>query len=106
MMVMRCGWQVAIDQRRASFHSAVSYSLIVLPLLIFLVLLSNKLDYNQQPQHFPFSQGTLVALHTTPAPDAAAPFEMSYFVVCMPLYFTFLILICLSFGSRGGNLCN
>jgi len=94
--------EVAADQRRASFHSAVSYSLIVLPLLVFLVLLSNKLDFNSPPT-FPFSPSITVV--TTPSPDQPPAIEMSYFIVCIPLYFTFLILICLSFGSRGGNLC-
>lgn len=28
---------------------------------------------------------------------------MSYFTVCIPLYFMFIILICLSFGSKGNN---
>lgn len=75
--------EVAAEQRRASLHSAVSYSLIVLPLLVFLVLLSNKLD----------------------SANSASPSEMDYFSTCIPLYFTFAILLCLSFGNKGGNLC-
>jgi len=75
--------EVAAEQRRASLHSAISYSLIVLPLLVFLVLLSNKLD----------------------SANSASPSEMDYFSTCIPLYFTFAILICLSFGNKGGNLC-
>ncbi|CAG2162343.1 unnamed protein product [Oppiella nova] len=74
--------EVAAEQRRQSLHSAVSYSLIVLPLLVFLVLLSNKLD----------------SVHTS------SPSQMDYFSTCIPLYFTFAILLCLSFGNKGGNL--
>ena len=29
--------------------------------------------------------------------------QMSYFTVCIPLYFVFIILICLSFGSKSNN---
>lgn len=185
---------IAADTRRASFHSAVSYSLVVLPLMIFLVLLSNKLDYgggpgvygmasahypsgNIPPQHplflfpqglFPQPQSMMVSLSsttsplystttapsinsflnqvtkssnassvlssremTTPGPpmpddptsyapspsspngspaDVVRPASVSaaqwdYFVVCCPLYLAFIILIGLSFGSRGGNMC-
>ena len=78
--------EVAAEQRRASLHSAISYSLIVLPLLIFLVLLSNKLDSSMSPNSSNTSQ-------------------MDYFSTCIPLYFTFAILLCLSFGNKGGNLC-
>ncbi|KAI1291738.1 putative transmembrane protein [Halotydeus destructor] len=94
--------EVAAEQRRASFHSAVSYSLITLPLLLFLVLLSNKLDHNA-PRNFTF--GPIMQLtSSTPAPNLPTQIELSYFVVCLPLYFAFTILIFLSFGSRGGNL--
>jgi hypothetical protein len=79
--------QVASEQRKASLHSAISYSLIVLPLLVFLVLLSNKLDANN------------------PAMPQSHISDMDYFSIGIPLYFTFAILLCLSFGSKGGNLC-
>ncbi|UXI15132.1 cisplatin resistance-associated overexpressed protein [Sarcoptes scabiei] len=36
--------EVSIEQRKASFYSAVTYTLIVFPLLVFFVLLSSKLD--------------------------------------------------------------
>lgn len=75
--------EVGVEQRRASLHSAISYSLIVLPLLVFLVLLSNKLD----------------------SANSANPSEVDFFSTCIPLYFTFAILLCLSFGNKGGNLC-
>lgn len=128
---------IAADTRRASFHSAVSYSLVVLPLMIFLVLLSNKLDYSPNashgisshslpPQHpfFLFPQGlfptpvssthftatstpTPFSLPTSPQPTNAPPqavaAQLSYFAISCPLYLAFLILICLSFGGRGGN---
>ncbi|KAH9417383.1 hypothetical protein DERP_007381 [Dermatophagoides pteronyssinus] len=31
-------------------------------------------------------------------------FDMDYFSICIPLYFTLSILICMSFSSKGGNL--
>ncbi|GIY84482.1 transmembrane protein 185A [Caerostris extrusa] len=68
--------EVGIEQRRTSMHSAVSYSVIVVPLLIFLVLLSNKLDSES---------------------------SLTYAATCIPLYFTFIVLIFLAFGSKGGN---
>lgn len=68
--------EVSPEQRRTSLHSAVSYSMIVGPLLVFLVLLSNKLDTED---------------------------SLGYTETCTPLYFTFLVLIFLSFGSKGGN---
>ncbi|XP_023230209.1 transmembrane protein 185A-like [Centruroides sculpturatus] len=68
--------EVGPEQRRTSIHSAISYSMIVVPLLIFLVLLSNKLDRGS---------------------------SLSYTATCIPLFFTFVVLILLSFGSKGGN---
>ncbi|GFY75669.1 transmembrane protein 185A [Trichonephila inaurata madagascariensis] len=68
--------EVSAEQRRTSMHSAVSYSIIVIPLLIYLVLLSNKLDRES---------------------------SLTYAATCIPLYFTFIVLIFLAFGSKGGN---
>ncbi|RWS30111.1 hypothetical protein B4U80_01613 [Leptotrombidium deliense] len=87
--------EVAVEQRKASLHSAISYSLIVVPLLVFLVLLSNKLDAGSV---YNMSQ---LNIHPSPTAIQNNPVEMNYFMVCIPLYFTFVILICLSFGSRG-----
>lgn len=68
--------EVSAEQRRTSMHSAISYSVIVVPLLIFMVLLSNKLDSES---------------------------NLTYTATCIPLYFTFVVLILLAFGSKGGN---
>ena len=151
--------EIAVDQRRASFNSAISYSLVVLPLVVFLVLLANKLDHNLHPHQqsmtlsshtFSFPQSIFqsnappsqhavnIGLHAAPAgrlsslpssssisspphqvhglphtpalhnsapPAQSVAAQISYFTVCCPLYLAFMILICLSFGSRGGNLC-
>ena len=68
------------EQRQASIHSASSSSLIFLPMLIFIILLTSKLD---SPPNVP-----------TPG----------YFITCMPLFVTLMILIRLSFGSKPGSL--
>jgi len=64
------------DQRRSSTNSALGYSFLVVPLLVFLVLLTNKLDKTIQ---------------------------ITYFAATSPLFLTFFTLIITSFGSRGGN---
>jgi len=64
------------EQRRTSTNSALGYSFLVIPLLVFLVLITNKLD------------GTV---------------QISYFAACAPLFLTFFTLIIASFGARGGN---
>ena len=58
-----------------------AYSVLVVPLLVFLVLLTNKLD----------------------SLDRDKSVQIRYFSVCSPLYLTFFTLIVASFGSRGGN---
>lgn len=64
------------EQRRTSTNSALGYSFLVIPLLVFLVLITNKLD------------GTV---------------EMKFFAACAPLFLTFFTLMIASFGARGGN---
>ena len=68
--------EVNAEQRRTSTNSALGYSFLVVPLLVFLVLLTNKLD------------GSI---------------RVSYFSACAPLFLTFFTLTVTSFGSRGGN---
>ena len=65
---------VNADQRRSSTNSALGYSFLVVPLLVFLVLVTNKLDQTV---------------------------KISYFAATSPLFLTFLTLIITSFGSRG-----
>jgi len=67
---------VNADQRRSSTNSALGYSFLVVPLLVFLVLLTNKLDKTV---------------------------KISYFAATSPLFLTFFTLIITSFGTRGGN---
>lgn len=97
--------EVAVEQRRASLHSALSYSLIVVPLLVFLILLSSKLDSSNHQNKQSATTSTTSPQLSTSFSNIENPSQMPYFAVCVPLYFTFVILICLSFGSRGGNLC-
>lgn len=72
--------EAGTEQRRASIQSASTSSMIFLPILMFIVLLTSKLD---SPPHV-----------ITP----------SYFITCMPLFLTLMILIRLSFGSKSGSL--
>ncbi|OTF81718.1 transmembrane protein 185A-like protein, partial [Euroglyphus maynei] len=168
--------EVSVEQRKASFYSAIAYILVVLPLLVFFVLLSSKLDskefrangllgnggnggghfYNtgllgEPPSttygtfnmihiysHVPHNdnddglsnvvtmgtnivqQPTIDQIHqihhhhhqplkmlSTQSPFfvSAYSFDMDYFSIGIPLYFTLSILICMSFSSKGGNLC-
>lgn len=69
--------EVNAEQRRTSTNSALGYSFLVIPMLVFLVLLTNKLDGNV---------------------------SMFYFSACAPLFLTFFTLIMASFGSRGGEI--
>ena len=86
--------EVNAEQRRSSTNSALGmpkslessvliksfqfsgYSFLVIPMLVFLVLITNKLDSNV---------------------------NMYYFSACAPLFLTFFTLIMVSFGSRGGK---
>ncbi|KAJ8939329.1 hypothetical protein NQ318_005690 [Aromia moschata] len=63
--------EVNAQQRRSSFHSA-----LVIPILIFQVLLANKLDDD---------------------------IRMSYIAVVSPLFISFVTLILMSFSAKGGN---
>lgn len=68
--------EVNPEQKRTSVNSAVAYSFLVVPMLIFQVLLANKLDGDTM---------------------------WSYLATVSPLFVTFLTLICMAFGSKGGN---
>lgn len=72
--------EAELDQRRASLHSASSSSLIFLPILMFLILLTSKLDS---------------------PPNVPAP---SYTFTFLPLYFALMTLVRKSFGSKSGSL--
>jgi len=64
------------EQRRTSTNSALGYSFLVIPLLVFLVLITNYMDETV---------------------------NISCFAACAPLFLTFFTLIIASFGARGGN---
>lgn len=68
--------EVNAEQRRTSTNYALGYSFLVIPLLVFLVLLTNKLD---------------------------GAIRISFFTACAPLFLTFFTLVITSFGSRGGG---
>ncbi|XP_064636803.1 transmembrane protein 185B-like isoform X2 [Lineus longissimus] len=64
------------EQRRGNVYTAVGYTFLVVPLLIFVVLLANRLDGDT---HF------------------------LYIAITSPLFISLLTLISMSFGSKGGN---
>nr|XP_022920426.1 transmembrane protein 185B isoform X2 [Onthophagus taurus] len=68
--------EVNVQQRRASLQTAVSYTFLVIPILIFMVLLANKLDND---------------------------IEITYIGVAIPLFVSFATLILMSFNAKGGN---
>ncbi|KAK3105125.1 hypothetical protein FSP39_017680 [Pinctada imbricata] len=63
-------------QSRGNVSTAIGYSCLVVPLLIFEVLLANRLDGDN---HF------------------------KYTAITVPLFVSLITLICLSFGAKGGN---
>lgn len=68
--------EVNPQQRRTSFNSALGYTFLVIPILIFQVLLANKLDED---------------------------ISLSYVGVVSPLFLSYCTLILMSFGAKGGN---
>ncbi|KAG5325453.1 T185B protein, partial [Pseudoatta argentina] len=68
--------QINARQRRTSLHSAVAYTFLVVPILVFQVLLANKLD---------------------------GDISINYITVAMPLLLSHMTLIFMSFGAKGGN---
>ncbi|KAL1501495.1 hypothetical protein ABEB36_006806 [Hypothenemus hampei] len=64
------------QQKRSSFQSAVGYTFLVIPVLIFQVLLANKLDED---------------------------IRMSFIAVVSPLFVSFTTLILMSFSAKGAN---
>nr|AEE62959.1 unknown [Dendroctonus ponderosae] len=68
--------EVNAQQRRSSFQSALGYTFLVIPVLIFQVLLANKLDED---------------------------IRMSFIAVVSPLFVSFVTLILMSFSAKGAN---
>lgn len=71
--------EVSQTQRRTAINSAIGNSLTVIPILVYQVLLADKLD------------GDLRSL--------------KYSIVSIPLFIGLFSLILLSFNSKGGNKC-
>ncbi|KAL6433459.1 hypothetical protein ACFW04_006531 [Cataglyphis niger] len=68
--------QINARQRRTSLNSALAYTFLVVPILVFQVLLANKLD---------------------------GDISINYTTVAMPLLVSHITLIFMSFGAKGGN---
>uniref|UniRef100_T1IRI0 Transmembrane protein 185A n=1 Tax=Strigamia maritima TaxID=126957 RepID=T1IRI0_STRMM len=65
------------EHRRTSVNSAVAYSFLVVPMLVAEVLVANKLDGD--------------------------PKALSFVASISPMFLSYLSLICMAFGSKGGN---
>ncbi|CAH2007497.1 unnamed protein product [Acanthoscelides obtectus] len=68
--------EVNAQQRRSSINSALGYWFLVIPILVFQVLLADKLDDD---------------------------IRISYIAVVSPLFVSFTTLILMSFSAKGGN---
>ncbi|XP_044738918.1 transmembrane protein 185B [Chrysoperla carnea] len=68
--------EVNAQQRRSSFNSALGYTFLVIPILIFQVLLTNRLD---------------------------GEISINYITVVSPLFVSFFTLILMSFNAKGCN---
>lgn len=68
--------EIIRDQRRGNMTTAIGYSLLVIPMLIFEILLANRLDGDN---HF------------------------KYTAITVPLFISLFTLMALSFGAKGGN---
>ncbi|KAK4877902.1 hypothetical protein RN001_010408 [Aquatica leii] len=68
--------EVNMQQRKSSFLSALGYTFLVIPILIFQVLLANKLD---------------------------GDIKISHIAVAGPLFISFITLIIMSFNAKSGN---
>ncbi|KHJ46343.1 hypothetical protein D918_03396 [Trichuris suis] len=64
------------EYRRQHVYSAIAYAFLVIPFLIFIILLSNRLDGDSR---------------------------LSYLLICSPLYISLMCLLFMTCGSRGGN---
>ncbi|VDN92716.1 unnamed protein product [Brugia pahangi] len=72
------------SQRRQHVYSALCHTLLVIPVLVFLLLLTGKLDAISWSDDEPVSQ-------------------IAFIIVCAPLDLALFCLILMSFGARGGN---
>uniref|UniRef100_A0A0R3RS55 Transmembrane protein 185B n=1 Tax=Elaeophora elaphi TaxID=1147741 RepID=A0A0R3RS55_9BILA len=72
------------SQRRQHLYSALCHTLLVIPILVFLLLLTGKLDAVSWSDDEPISQ-------------------IAFIIVCAPLDLALLCLVLMSFGARGGN---
>uniref|UniRef100_A0A0N5A9F8 J domain-containing protein n=1 Tax=Syphacia muris TaxID=451379 RepID=A0A0N5A9F8_9BILA len=82
-MVLSRSVHIMASQRRQHLFSTICHTILVAPILIFLLLLTSKLDHIEW--------------------DDSGSTSLSYFVVCLPLTVSLLCLIFMSLSSRGGN---
>lgn len=83
-LVLTRSVQMLPSQRRQHLYSALCHTLLVIPILIFLLLLTAKLDAISWSYNGPFSQIAFTSIF--------APLDLALFC-----------LVLMSFGARGGN---
>jgi uncharacterized membrane protein len=87
------------DRRRQHMWSAVAYTLLVVPLLVFLVCATRAGAHTRMLQVLLTGKLDAVAMG-----DPAAS-RLPYVIVCTPLYVSLACLLLLACGARGGNQC-
>lgn len=85
------------QQRRSSFQSALGYTFLVIPILIFQVGEHFLLKFQTNFDKFAFQ----VLL----ANKLDGDIRLSYTAVVSPLFISFVTLILMSFSAKGGNKC-
>jgi hypothetical protein len=86
--------EVNAQQRRSSFKSALGYTFLVIPILIFQV----SDEYRTVPT-------LLCNFQVLLANKLDEEIRMSYTAVVSPLFISFTTLILMSFSAKGGNRC-
>lgn len=90
--------EVNAQQRRSSFHSALGYTFLVIPILIFQVsirILRHKIPISND----------FIAFQVLLANKLDEDIRMSFTAVVSPLFISFITLILMSFSAKGSNKC-
>lgn len=92
--------EVSQTQRRTAINSAIGNSLTVIPILVYQVLLADKLDGDLKSLPF-----TVISVTAHFKYNNFFIFIFLLFLFQIPLFMGLFALILLSFNSKGGNKC-